>query len=124
MIDSVQGLNPMILESPIVCICNFKPIDFDELDKQSVSSFYYKGYKYGASRLGRQSSRLSNYSWIASQKHGIPSPQKQNINDIMNHSFVYENLKNQGFKNKILKKVVLIIHHYRYYQMCQQRHLS
>ena len=49
---------------------------------------------YGGSRLGRQESRLSNYSWIRGNKHGIPSPTNDNIGEIINHIYAYDNQKN------------------------------
>jgi hypothetical protein len=77
-------------------------LDLDDLDKLSVSSFFYKGYKYGGSRLGRQSSRLSNYSWITSQKHGIPSPEKHDFSEIINHGYVFDNLRNKALHKSII----------------------
>ncbi|CAI2387718.1 unnamed protein product [Moneuplotes crassus] len=72
-------------------------------DDLSVASFYYKGYRYGASRIGRKSSRLSNYSWIDNQKHGIPSKETDDINGVMNHSYVYDNLNNE-IKEKVKRQ--------------------
>lgn len=89
-------------------ICLFiKHIEIEGIDGLSVSSFNYKGYKYGASRLGRQSSRLSNYSWIESQKHGIVSPDKQDFGQIFTHSFVYDNLNNNPITKRMNVKKVL-----------------
>ena len=89
----------------------FTFIAYDEIDKLSVSSFYYKGYKYGGSRLGRQSSRLSNYSWINTQKHGIASPAKEDINEIMHHSYMYDNQKAQAMyaNHQALRKISKVL---------------
>lgn len=84
---------------------------YNDIDQISVSSFYYKGYKYGGSRLGRQSSRMSNYSWISMQKHGIPSPANDNMNEIMHHSYIYDNLKaREMYKGHMpTKKIVKVV---------------
>jgi hypothetical protein len=65
-------------------------LDANKLDQLSVSSFYYKGYKYGGSRLGHQESRLSKYSWISEKPYGIPSPETQKIDGLINHSYLNE----------------------------------
>lgn len=75
----------------------------DEIDKHSITSFYYRGYKYGGSRPGRQQSRLSNFSWIGEHKHGIPSPINENIGEIINNCYAYDNQASESYKAGNLK---------------------
>ena len=55
---------------------------------------------------------MSSYSWISKQKHGIPSPENDDINKIMNHKYMYEhaaNTQNEIKKQKELKKITKVL---------------
>ena len=55
--------------------------------------------------MGQQSSVLSEYSWINSDKHGIKYPENsQNITEILAQKFMYDNLKNNPYKNRMKEK--------------------